>query len=522
MRFPFSLPRFWHQFRAEQVLPAPDPDDTRPPPPQQSDAQLGRPDRQTILSQWSHLRTLDPKSHDYIELLKRLVDVEANRHLALGLTGKDAGIVIDTIDKGLRGGTLQPKVAHHSFSLLRKLVANTGQLPVSYSVNNGARFRVEEKIFACGGFADVRKGKLNKRTVAVKTIRIAQDTNITKIRKDFSQEAVLWMHTSHSNILELIGVNVDPQNGTFSLISEFMVNGNIMDYIRVNKANRIRLLEDVTKGLRYLHRCEIIHGDLKGNNILIKNGKPPQACISDFGFSTVAHTASFAMPASVDEQKGTWSHMAPELLLPTKFGSQSGRPSKQGDVYAFGMVVYEVLTGRTPFAGEGRWMAEIVMHIAEGKRPGKPENAEDIGFGRGTWELVQRCWHENRDERPAAEEIHAHFQSVARASTVVPPGPTVVTRGTESQITAFEPESRTRDFTSLFVPSSQASANIVRRAKFVAGVVAGGGNLHSAVSVPSVQFIRTKPSLFDRLGARIKGRRPGPRLGSPASTLVRA
>jgi len=85
--------------------------------------------------------------------------------------------------KGLRGSALQPKVAHHSFSLLRKLVGNTGQLPVSYSVKKGARFRVEEKIFACGGFADVRKGKLNKRTVAVKTIRIAQDTNITKIRK---------------------------------------------------------------------------------------------------------------------------------------------------------------------------------------------------------------------------------------------------------------------------------------------------------------------------------------------------
>jgi len=64
--------------------------------------------------------------------------------------------------------------------------------------------------------------------------------------QDFSQEAVLWMHASHSNILELIGVNVDPQNGTFSLISEFMVNGNIMDYIRVNEANRIRLVSVIS------------------------------------------------------------------------------------------------------------------------------------------------------------------------------------------------------------------------------------------------------------------------------------
>ena len=167
--------------------------------------------------------------------------------------------------KALRGSTLQPEVAHHSFSLLRKLAANTGQLPVSYSVNKRAHFRVEERVYASGGFADVRKGKLNKRAVAVKTIRIAQDSDITKVQKvsatmsffvlstymnsrlqEFSKEAVLWMHASHSNILELIGVNVDPQNGTFSLISEFMVNGNIMDYIRVNEANRIRLVSVIS------------------------------------------------------------------------------------------------------------------------------------------------------------------------------------------------------------------------------------------------------------------------------------
>ena len=152
------------------------------------------------------------------------------------------------------------------------------------------------------------------------------------------------------------------------------------------------------------------------------------------------------MPASADGYKGTWSHMAPELLLPTKFGSHGGRLSKQGDIYAFGVVVYEVLTGRTPFAGEGRWIAEITMRIIEGKRPSKPENAEHIGFGGGTWELVQRCWHESRDERPAVEEIHVHFQGAARTSTVVPPGPTAVARQAESQVTAIEPESRTGNF----------------------------------------------------------------------------
>ena len=147
--------------------------------------------------------------------------------------------------------------------MLRKLAGKTGQLPESYLISRDADYHVEEQIFARGGFADVRKGTLAKRVVAVKTIRIAQDKDASKIQKvrhverttanvgyscteprsqDFCKESVLWMHTSHRNVLELIAVNIDPQAGTFSMIAEFMTNGNIVEYIRVNEANRIRLV----------------------------------------------------------------------------------------------------------------------------------------------------------------------------------------------------------------------------------------------------------------------------------------
>ena len=67
--------------------------------------------------------------------------------------------------------------------MLRKLVGNTGQLPDNYLVSKDADYQVEERIFAHGGFADVRKGRLAKKVVAVKTIRWAQDSNMSKIRK---------------------------------------------------------------------------------------------------------------------------------------------------------------------------------------------------------------------------------------------------------------------------------------------------------------------------------------------------
>ena len=50
------------------------------------------------------------------------------------------------------------------------------------------------------------------------------------------------MHTSHPNVLKLIAVDIGPENRDFSMISEFMVHGNIVEYIRVNEANRIRLV----------------------------------------------------------------------------------------------------------------------------------------------------------------------------------------------------------------------------------------------------------------------------------------
>ena len=151
------------------------------------------------------------------------------------------------------------------------------------------------------------------------------------------------------------------------------------------------------------------------------------------------------MPASIDEYKGTWSHMAPELLFPTKFGLLDGRVSKQADIYAFGVVVYEVLVGRTPFGGEGHPITAILMMIMEGKRANKPENADAIGFGTGTWELVQRCWHQNRDKRPAVEDIRKHFQRVARTSTVVPPGSATLAREVEHP-SALASESSSRDY----------------------------------------------------------------------------
>ena len=108
------------------------------------------------------------------------------------------------------------------------------------------------------------------------------------------------------------------------------------------------------------------------------------------------------------EEQGTPSFLAPELLLPTKFGLEKTRPSKEADVYAFGMTMYQVLTGKRPFRPMRN--AGIIRAVISGERPAKPEDAEEIGMTYTVWNLLRECWKEDRTTRPdifrVGREVH--------------------------------------------------------------------------------------------------------------------
>ena len=115
--------------------------------------------------------------------------------------------------------------------------------------------------------------------------------------------------------------------------------------------------------------------------------------------------------------------MAPELLVPTDFGMSGDRPTQPADIYAFGMVIYEVLTGSQPFH-EQKWkIFELTHNVVRGTRPAKPDHAEQIGFGGGTWELVEKCWNQESTKRPKIDGVLAHLARVAASSPVVGPTP---------------------------------------------------------------------------------------------------
>jgi len=74
----------------------------------------------------------------------------------------------------------------------------------------------------------------------------------------------------------------------------------------------------------------------------MSNDKPPRACLVDFGFMTMVLDPDHPMSCSTELEGGTMRFMPPELLGPEKFGMKNSKPTTQGDIYAFGLVIFQV------------------------------------------------------------------------------------------------------------------------------------------------------------------------------------
>ena len=113
--------------------------------------------------------------------------------------------------------------------------------------------------------------------------------------------------------------------------------------------------------------------------------------------------------------------MSPELLDPERFDLKDSQPTKESDCYSLGMVIYEVLSGQTPFT---QWKDWIVMRkVIEGERPMKPEGAEGAWFTDDLWETLIQCWETQPGSRPSGEVILECLNQVS--GTWTPPSPLV-------------------------------------------------------------------------------------------------
>ncbi|KAJ3573607.1 hypothetical protein NP233_g2323 [Leucocoprinus birnbaumii] len=280
---------------------------------------------------------------------------------------------------------------------LIQLIASTEVVPQSYELPEILLEQLHSlQPVDHGGFGSVYKADLNGCIVAAK---VARNTT-TKDAKIYAKELTLWVHLEHPNILPLIGVSMLFEKP--ALISPWMKNGNLYHYVCANReCNRIALIVDVVRGLQYLHGLDIVHGDLKGRNVLISNDL--RAMITDFGFSVTAIFSTGSTYNSKECFTGRWA--APETLNERESDTPI-RPTKAGDIWSLGCLIYEVLSRKVPYHRRQTNPAVIAGLLLEElpSRPGLDDHDSDP-IGDDMWALMLKCWSFNSGERPTCQEV---------------------------------------------------------------------------------------------------------------------
>ncbi|XP_062013397.1 cysteine-rich receptor-like protein kinase 25 isoform X2 [Rosa rugosa] len=191
-----------------------------------------------------------------------------------------------------------------------------------------------------GGFGPVYKGVLRDgKEVAIKRLSSCSEQGL----EEFTNEVLLIMKLQHKNLVRLLGFCVDGEEKL--LVYEYMPNSSL-DVIlfdstkraQLDWSRRVSIISGIARGILYLHedsRLRIIHRDLKASNVLLDNEMNPK--ISDFGMARIF--AGSEEQANTGTIVGTYGYMAPEYAM-------EGLYSFKSDVYGFGVLLLEIITGR--------------------------------------------------------------------------------------------------------------------------------------------------------------------------------
>jgi len=208
------------------------------------------------------------------------------------------------------------------------------------------------RLIGRGGSADVYLARnMNLRSLCA--IKILRTPLMDKGRHKFLEEARLAATLEHDHIVRIL--DFDVQNGIPFIVMSYATNGSLRKHYprgaQLSFDIILSYLEQVADALDYLHAQNLIHLDVKPENLLV--GRNCEVLLGDFGITEVAHR-----PSGSASRSGTLNYMSPEHLR--------GAPCAASDQYALAMCVYVWLTGQLPFKGtreEIRWQQ---LH----KRPG--------------------------------------------------------------------------------------------------------------------------------------------------------
>jgi len=259
-----------------------------------------------------------------------------------------------------------------------------------------------------GGMATVYRARQLSmdRDVAIKVLPEQFTAQVPSLER-FRQEAAIVARLEHRAIVPVH--DFGEHEGVPYLVMRYMDGGSVDDLLAdgpLAPERALAILDQIGPALDYAHREGVLHRDLKPSNILLDaNG---DAFLTDFGIARILRSTN--KPLTTSGVVGTPSYMSPEQ-------AQGHELDGRSDVYALGVVVFELLTGRRPFEGETPYSV-AVKHVTEappspcGINPRLPQTVEAVLFRALAKDRAQRY--------QTAAELAAALTQVFRAAPAIP------------------------------------------------------------------------------------------------------
>eukprot|EP00249_Psilotum_nudum_P017527 c26373_g1_i2 orf=903-2117(+) len=245
--------------------------------------------------------------------------------------------------------------------------------------------------FAQGAFGKLYRGTYNGEDVAVKILE-RPENNLERaqlMEQQFTQEVKMLATLKHQNVVRFIGAC--RKSFVWCIVTEYAKGGSVRMFLsrRQNRSVPLKLAVkqalDVALGMEYLHSLGFIHRDLKSDNLLIATDKSIK--IADFGVARIEVQTEGMTP-----ETGTYRWMAPEMIQHRSYNHKV-------DVYSFGIVLWELITGNLPFQNMTAVQAAFAV-VNRGVRPTIPADCPPaLSY------IMTRCWATNPDERPSFSEV---------------------------------------------------------------------------------------------------------------------
>ncbi|XP_024959141.1 serine/threonine-protein kinase STY13-like [Cynara cardunculus var. scolymus] len=246
--------------------------------------------------------------------------------------------------------------------------------------------------FAQGAFGKLYKGTYNNEDVAIKLLEKPEDDveRANLMEQQFQQEVMMLARLKHPNIVRFIGACYKPI--VWCIVTEYAKGGSVRQFLnrRHNRSSvplklAVKQALDVARGMEYVHGLGLIHRDLKSDNLLIASDRSIK--IADFGVARIEVQTEGMTP-----EMGTYRWMAPEMIQHRSY-------TQKVDVYSFGIVLWELITGMLPFQNLTDVQAAFAV-VNKGIRPTIPDDCLPV-----LSEIMTRCWDGDPNVRPTFTDV---------------------------------------------------------------------------------------------------------------------